>query len=300
MNSFKMVAAVATVLMTTGAYAQSSSTATSAMPAAAAAPAPATSTASLDEAKKDVAARPWKVELYHSTETPMTNLTYNKGVSKTSNYVGFKSKVFGDKSAGIRQIFTANYMSNDQKSDVKVGNTYLHFTDPKLFTLNNGIEGTGVVRLYLPTGETARFISKDNGSVRLYLIGAKSFGKVDLDVTLLGQAWANTQDGFTAGGKFVSNTDYYLYPSFNAGYNFTDTLSVAQSLGTENLWYRAQVPTRSFNSTTTVAWKAMKELTLTANLSNDVVYEGNDLQDRGYVPFRDDENTVIIEAIVNL
>lgn len=299
MKSFKMVAAVATVLMTTGAFAQTTpATSSAAMPAAAA---PATSTASLDEAKKDVVARPWKVELYHSTETAMSNITYNKGVSKTQNFIGFKSKVLGTRSLGIRQIISANYMADEKRSDLHMGNTYIHYTDPKLYALANGVEATGILRLYMPTGETARFNSKDNGSVRAYFINAKSIGKWDFDVTLMGQAWANTIEGYTMKGTFVDNADYYFTPSLNAGYNVSPALSLGLSAGTENFWYRsAKKATRSADLTTSVAWQALPQLKLIASVADDVVFEGDDLQDRGFVPFRDDETTVLLEASIAL
>jgi hypothetical protein len=295
MKSFMFVA-TATVLMTTGALAQTTTATSPAATTATAAPAAATSTANLGEAAKP-AERPLKMEFYTSTETAMSSVTKREGISTTSNYVGVKGKIAG-KSVGVRQIFTADYMSDDKKSDVRVGRAYLHLTDPKLFALSNGVEGTGIVRLYLPTSEDDRFVTKGTGAVRLYLITAKSIGKWDFDVTLIGQAYGNSQDTYVdRTGATKNNTQYYGYPSVNAGYNFTDTLSLAQSFGSENIWYLGKVPTRTFNSTTTVAWKAMPQLTLLGNLSNDVNIS-KPAQD--FALGREDELTLLFEASVSL
>ncbi len=265
------------------------------MPAAASAA--ATSSTSLS-GTAPAATRPWKVELYHSTETAVTSVTKKEGISTTVNYVGFKSKVLNGKSLGIRQLFMADYMSDDNKSDVRMGNTYIHLTDPKLFAMANGIEGTGIVRLYLPTGEDNRFVNKQNGALRLYLITAKSMGKWDFDMTLIGQAYSNSQDTFVdRTGATKSNAEYYGYPSLNAGYNISDTLSLGQSFGVENIWYRTKAPIRSFNSTTTVSWKAMPQLTLNGNLSNDINV-ANPKQD--FAMGREEEMSLLFEAAVAL
>ncbi|MES2964082.1 MAG: hypothetical protein V4760_09350 [Bdellovibrionota bacterium] len=303
MKSFMFVATAATVLMTTGALAQTTTatgTTDAAATAATASPAAATSTADINTATKP-AERPVKMELYTSTETAMTSATKNEGISTTVNYVGIKGKLAG-KSVGIRQIFTADYMTDaDQQknSDLRVGRAYLHLTDPKLFALDNGVEGTGIVRLYLPTSEDDRFVSKGTGAVRLVLITAKSIGKWDFDTTILGQAYGNSQDTFIDRyGKKKNNAEAYLYPSINAGYNFSDKTSLTQSFGTENIWYLGgRAPVRTFNSTTTVAWKALPQLTLLGNLSNDVniVTPSQD-----FALGREDELTLLFEASVNL
>ena len=298
-----VVVSVVTSTSMTAARAEDSAASTSAaLPPAAAA---ASSTASLDAAKADVNKRPWHAEVYNSTWIPKQNLNNLSGTSTTINFVGLKSTVGEGKTLGVRQLFNAGYPTQGNTTDWHMSSTYIHYTDTKLAPkalAARDIGLTSTTRLYLPTGESDRFLTHINGKVRQYGILSKSIGKVDLSYVAIGDLYSNTQDSYIKAGKETANTQLWIDNYIEVGYNFTSKLSVAQDIGLENTWKR-QLSTgpspmeNSFNLSTGVAYQPIPELTLAFTVSDDHIVSAPTQE---FAPYRDDEITGILEITATL
>jgi hypothetical protein len=192
-----------------------------------------TSTAGLAKAIQDAAPRKWFGEFYTETSENVTDTEHLRGTPKLSSYGGVKYDFGNARSMSVRQNF--HYDSTDERGfgNFHVDDLAINYADGKLATFAN--DGTVILigRIYLPTGETSRYISHQDGKARLYLFETKSFGKLDLTLVQLGQYFNWTQDSYFAGGEDNQSAVLAGTGEFDAFYNFTPAVSVGIAAGAD-------------------------------------------------------------------
>ena len=196
-------------------------------------------------AKKIQESSPRRVfgEFYTETNEATTDIEAGKGTPKFNSYAGVKYDLGNARAFSVRQGFSydsAGGGGTDTRSlgGLHINDTMLNYTDGKLASILGDGSVILIGRVYLPTGETSRFVTHQQGKERLYLIETKSFGKVDLTLVQLGKAFNWTQDQYFAGGKTKSSPTAALTGEFDAFYNFTPVVSVGAIAGYDHGWFR--------------------------------------------------------------
>ncbi len=120
----------------------------------------------------------------------------------------------------------------------KIADTVIQYTDSKLANLPGDVNLFMALRAYLPTGETARFVTKSAGMGMGIFSFEKSFGKLDISETFYTIYHNQTQDAYFAAGELKATDDYEIDQFLELEYHFTDKFSVSNSIGTEHSWSR--------------------------------------------------------------
>lgn len=149
-----------------------------------------------------------------------------------------------------------------------------------------------MTRLYFPTGEESRFITKQNGTLLQWFIANKPVGKFEFDYHLIGVYFNQTQNTYIGPkGKPVANLDYDIETWLSAKYNFTPWLNVFQTAGVDSIWRRPMdgpgIQRMQFAEMETgVTVMPMPNITVIASLFN---YANIFDSKNAYYPWRDDE-----------
>lgn len=202
--------------------------------------------------------------------------------------VGYK--LTDSKSVMMREDFGFSLSKKADPSRVSndghVVDPFIAYTDSKFATLPGNWVVTVQPRIYLPIGESSRFVTKAQGAGSLWLLADKSVGKFDFEFAMMGQVYNNTQDyswapNGSGGYKAVGNPDWTAYPAyFEVAYNFTDKLSLIHDSSLLTQAYRGGPNTdyrrkNTFTNETIVSYKAIKQVNLMASISDDAVLEPN-------------------------
>ena len=192
-------------------------------------------------------------ELPNSPTPPKKNkftgtFYYRNQITKSSiNDLTGSPTVFGFGQAGyrlaptktvlVRQEFSYQYWG-DTKNPQKLSpsDLFLAYTDSNLAPLKYDYNLTGSFRLYLPTGDASRFITKQNGGAMAWFILSKSVGKLDWDFHLFNIYYNETQNSYAdPTGKLQPNAIYEIDPAFDYAYNITPHWAITGWLQAENI-----------------------------------------------------------------
>jgi hypothetical protein len=199
----------------------------------------ATSSASLP--KEIQAASPRRVfgEFYTEAYTAYDDISNGKGSPRLDSFAGVKYDLGNARSFSVRQNFDYTGLSSTRTNAFHVQDIALNYADGKLATFATDGALTLIAREYLPTGENSRFLTGNVGAERLYLIAAKSFGKLDLDVLTMGQLSNNTKDSYKdATGAEKQNRWGYITYEGDAFYNISPKFAAGVSVYVEHLFFR--------------------------------------------------------------
>lgn len=253
-----------------------------------------TSTANLAEQIKAASPRTVFGELYAETYAGLPGLQNGTGSPQIDAYAGAKFDLGGGNSIAVRQAFDyKGFSATGEANETHVQDLYVNYTIGKLATILGDGALTFISRTYLPTGENSR--DRGNlGAERLYLIGSKSFGKLDLAYVVLGQYTNWTRDNFTnarkAGSPLEQNRWGYLAHELDVFYNITPMFAVGSLFGNENLYFRPQAGNPNeqsdFYIQPTVQMTIGKGLVIQASLYNEINI-GHPTQD--FAAMRNDE-----------
>ncbi len=234
-----------------------------------------TSTASLPTAIENASPRTVFGELYTETYYQMTDLENGSGSPQLDSYAGLKFDLGNGRSASVRQNFDyKGITATDGANNFHVQDIALNYADGKFATILGDGSLTFIARVYLPTGENSRFLTGNAGAERLYLVGSKSYGKMDLSYVVMGQYTNTTKDSFFRNGAEVQNRYGYGVHEFDAFYNVTEKFAVGALVGQEFKFLRALGGSRTFNSDIyiqpTLQYSPIKGLTFQAALYNEI------------------------------
>lgn len=268
---------VAMTVVSASAFAQDNQqTATTEAPASVAQPAPiapsgqaasptATSTMQMAEAAPQ---RNLKAELLNKNIIAKQAIQNGDGTTIHENYAGLKYNLGEGKSIGLRQLFIGTSAGN-KETTWAMDNTYLHYTDGKLATLPADVNLSLNARVYLPTGEKARNVTKENGRLRAHFIAGKSVGKFDFAANLLNQYYSQSQDTFVnAKGEVEGNQEWYISPYAEAVYNVSEKVTVYAYAGTEHQLFRNNTSKQNITMGPGVTWAPISQLTVDFSIDN--------------------------------
>jgi hypothetical protein len=280
---------------------ESSVTTGAAAPATTPAAAPAgnsagNSTASLPAAIPEKK-RAIRGEFYSLSSIPKSSLNNASGAPSSSNFLGIKYAFQGGRSISIRQPFTYSFPKVGAQGQAKVSDLYLNFAQSGLASFAGDGSITGSIRVYLPTGESSRFITKTNGSLMGWFIASKPFGKIDVSYHVLPSWFNQTQNSYvTSKGDLKANKDFAINHFVDVSYSLSEKLSISQSIGTDNAWYKGIPETgvtreHSLSMMTSLSFAPVPQLTILTGLSNDIdIYEPK----QSFELMRDDELTAML------
>jgi hypothetical protein len=308
----KIAAAVVFGLMASSAFAaksnanagKSSSSTTSTAPAAATtttttttttatAPAEGSSTTSLPAAAAPAKPRPFKFTAYTRTDVRKANLSNRKGAVNSLNFLQAGYSVAEGKSVAVRQEFSYTFPKATTNGKATMRDTFVAFTDGKLAKFAGDGNVTGMMRVYLPTGETSRFITKQNGALMGLLVSSKPLGKFDVGYSVAGIYFNQSQNTYVSpAGQVSPNADFELDHWASVSYNFSPKLSLNQDIGTDNLWSRpgpnGVVRSHYLSLETTLSYQAMKQLSVSGSVGNSTnIFDSPN----AFSLYRDDETT---------
>jgi hypothetical protein len=124
-------------------------------------------------------------------------------------------------------------------SEAHVGDTYLQYLNSKLAQFGETGSLTAILRLYAPTGERSRFITKTRGSLYAALSAGASVGHFDVSYNVIGTVYNQSQNYyFTDNGPM--QTAAATFTQYAEGvYNISDKWSITQDLGTSGAYMNA-------------------------------------------------------------
>ncbi len=198
-----------------------------------------TSTASLPGEIKAASPRTVFGEYYAETYTAIDDVQKGQGTPRIDSYAGVKFDLGNSRAFSVRQNFDYTGAAANGVGNFHVQDIALNYADGKLATFAGDGSLTIIAREYLPTGENSRFLTGNKGAERVYLIAAKSYGKLDLDVLTLGQISNNTKDSYMgADGKEAQNRWGLGVIEFDAMYNITSKFSAGITLENDYLFFK--------------------------------------------------------------
>lgn len=200
-----------------------------------------TSTANLAKAIEAAAPRRWFGEFYSETYTSKTDFENGHGTPRLDSYAGVKYDFGNSRALSVRQNFDYTGALGSGAGDFHIQDLAINYTDGKLATFAGDGAIIFIGRLYLPTGENSRNITKREGAERAYFLAAKSFGKLDLTYVLMGQVANWTQDSYQsvdAKGVVTDNQNKWLamVNEVDVFYNITPKVAVGFLVGDD--YYR--------------------------------------------------------------
>jgi hypothetical protein len=216
-------------------------------------------------------------------------------------YAGIHMPINGSQRLGIRQIMNLETVQGADKNDAKMGSTYFYYSAPDFVKFNDDLTLSATSRLYLPTSESARFETKELGSIRNYLNLIQKTGKFELSANLLSQWYANTQDisdKVDDEGKREANKDIYLVPYAEVEYAVTDMVHLIQGIGLENSFMRSGPSQHTVNWYSTLGLEPMEDVKLELNLENDVDSVNN--KSGSFQLYRDAELEYELELTISI
>lgn len=207
----------------------------------------ATSSTSLAAAVAPAKPRTIKAEFYTESSLGVKSAEQREGTTDWASYAGIKKDLGDGDSVSIRQMFTyKSAASSEKKGEFHTDPLQINYTKGKLATFSGDGVLTGIARIYLPTDELSRNQTKSQGSFRGYLVGAKSFAKLDLSYALVGQYYNWTQDTYTdASGNVIGNRQLRFWNELDAFYNVNEKFAPGIMAGVETSRRRPVIEQRA-------------------------------------------------------
>lgn len=182
-----------------------------------------------------------------------------------------------------------------------VDDGWLNYTDGKIGSLPGDWNLALNLRLYLPIGETSRFVTKRLAQEMAWVMADKSFGKLDLSYSIVGIHQTHTQDYSIRGGQMVANQDLEFDQSVSMEYHLLPYLSLIESIGTEHRWTRS-IPgkagerTNFFMNEAGISAKPVKNIQVQGTISTETRLEAN----KTLEVYRTDETTYQTYLIISI
>jgi hypothetical protein len=224
---------------------------------------------------------------------------------ESDNFIGLKLNVGEAQNVNLRQGFLYNYAFEDQPAKATVKDFMVGYTNANIAKFGKDDAGsvTGIFRVYLPTGESSRFVTKTAGSLYTWWITSYSLGKVDLSAHFIGSWYNQTQDSYLdSKGNAKANNDLYYLPFVNMDWNISDKITFSQSFGSENMIYRplpgkGVAGLHTYTAMTTMTVQPVSGVTVMFGVSNDINLEK---QERAFQVMRDDELTYVLQLTASI
>ena len=294
MKATTFAATVAT-LVSGVAFAQTATTTTTAAPAA---PAATTATSLTDAAK---AAKPRKLrgEILSWTAVDVPNVKNGEGQAAAANYVGLKYKTEGGHGFLVRQHFNfnQNYPAAGE-TNAKFNDIETRYSKDNILTFGKGGAVTGLLSVFLPTGEKARFESKQRFAVRPWLsITHPISGKWSFTEDLRYTEYVQSQNAYLdAKGNVAQNREYRLESYSTVNYDMNSAVNVDLALNHEAIYLKpglgnaGKYLTHTLGPSVAVNYIPVKDVTLTGMVANDMNINPRESgSDRDFELLRDDE-----------
>ena len=241
--------------------------------------------------------RPFKVDFFTRTSISAVDLLNQQNSPGTSNYLQVKVPLSDTKSVSVRQEFTYKLPKQGLEGDTAKGkgtvnDVFLGYTDSKLATFMGDGQVIGLGRVYLPTGESSRYVTKRKGMLLGELIASKPVSKFDLSYGVVGIYFNQSQNSIGEGEKLKALEDYELDHFVEASYNVTPKISIAQVIETDHVWNRSVdslggvTRDESFVSETYATLQAIQNLTFYLSVLNVIPLRN---AERDFAMFRQEE-----------
>jgi hypothetical protein len=149
--------------------------------------------------------------------------------------VGYR--LTSSKTVLVRQELNYQYWG-DTKNPQKLSpsDIFIAYTDSDLAPLKYDYKLTGSFRLYFPTGDASRFVTKQNGGAMAWFILSKSSGKFDWDFHLFNIYYNETQNSYVdSTGANQANSLYEIDPAFDIAYHINPHWAITGWLQSENI-----------------------------------------------------------------
>lgn len=163
----------------------------------------------------------------------------------------------------------------------QVNDGRIQLLDSNIATLPGDVTIDGFIRVYVPTGETTRFLTKRYTGVYGNVNANKSFGKLGLSYSFLAMYYVNSQDYYlNAKNEPKANIDYILEHYIGTTYQISPKLSASAQMGIVDITYRG-IPVKgvaratSLYSEAGVSFKPIKNVSIGASIFNDAAFEPN-------------------------
>ena len=184
-----------------------------------------------------------------STLSRFTGLFYYRNMFNKSSFNDLTGAptVFAFGQAGYRLTNTKTVLVRQELNYQYWGDTkypqklspsdiFIAYTDSDLAPLKYDYKLTGSFRLYLPTGDASRFMTKQNGGAMAWFILSKSAGKLDWDFHLFNIYYNETQNSYVdPTGAVQPNALYEIDPAFDFAYNINPHFAITGWLQSENI-----------------------------------------------------------------
>jgi len=174
--------------------------------------------------------------------------------------------------------------AKNQPTEYHINDPYIAYTDTKFATLPGNWVVSIQPRVYLPLGETTRFVTKAAGSEALLILADKPYGKFNFEIIGFGQYVNNTQDYSFAydakQGRYVSrgNRDWSAFVEGEVAYSLTEKVTLIHDayLWTDAFRGGPDEPARRRNTLineTIVSYAPIKQVKIMASVENDAPIE---------------------------
>lgn len=199
-----------------------------------------TTSASLSQALDKVPARKIKFTLNTRQEFNRNDVNDDKTTSTAWSFVALGYALTPTKQVQVRQEFLYTRPKTGEDGKHVVRDLFIGFNDTNFAKFWGDGSVTSISRLYLPTGEESRYVTKQQGQLLQWFIANKPFGKFEFDYHLLGVYFNQSQNTYMHPTKKVitANFDYDIETWLSAKYNITSWLSVFQTAGMDSIWRR--------------------------------------------------------------
>lgn len=154
-------------------------------------------------------------------------------VASNYTYLGVNYRFKPSQYLAVRVPFSYYVPKFEGDSRFEMEDVYLNYWHADLAEIGKSTNLSGMIRLYLPTGEDSRFVDKRNGAVRATLMTSTDFAKGwNLNYLAYGQYNNHTQETFQIGVRTFANIDRTFVQGATLGYDINEKWSASQLAGT--------------------------------------------------------------------
>ena len=299
------IAFASAMLMTGKVYAQSSTTTSTSTSASAASSSELTtlpdgsgtgsSEARMGNVFSGFKKLPLSFIFYTRTDVKKSLISDSTGSPTSFNFVGTGYNLTESKSIIVRQEFNYDFPKLGVSGKGKLKDIFVGFNNTALASFAGDGTVSSSSRIYLPTGEDSRFVTKTNGQLVEWLTASKPLGKFDLGIHLIGSYLNQTQDYYdvpdakTGTMKPTANLDFEVEQFTMLTYNFNEKFAVYQLAGLDSTWLKPLPGARALRAhfietETGVMFKPTKVLTTALSFFN---YAPTNNAEGGFAMYRD-------------
>lgn len=189
---------------------------------------------------KKSAARNMKFQFLNQSYAYQRDLSEGeRPVASNYTYVGVNYRFKPSQYLAVRLPFSYYMPKFEGQSRFETEDAYLNYWHADLATFKNlkDTSLSGMVRLYLPTGEDSRYLDKRNGAVRGTLMTSTDFAnRWNLNYLVYGQYNNHTQETYVLDGRKWANIDRTLVQGATVSYELDEKWSLSQLVGTTSNW----------------------------------------------------------------